>query len=101
MFYTEIYTMKSCTIVKGGPQLRSELHDGQSKEGNISLAQAKHSFLGNKYLVSETQIVKADLANKLRNPRVKFFRPFKTPTYFRIFFKWGLISIFMRLSHIL
>lgn len=51
--YTEIHTMKSCAIVQDGPQLGSELLDGQRKESKILLPRLKHSFLGSKYLVSE------------------------------------------------
>lgn len=45
MCYTEIYTMKIYTVVKGGPQLSSELHGGQKEEGNTTFAQEKLSFL--------------------------------------------------------
>lgn len=37
--------MKIYTVVKGGPQLSSELHGGQKEEGNTTFAQEKLSFL--------------------------------------------------------
>lgn len=45
VYYTEIYTMKIYTVVKGGPQLSSELYGGRREESNTTFAQEKLSFL--------------------------------------------------------